>query len=163
MAFLKLFDGTSEIECVVFPKTYLQVKQDLNKEEVVVITGKIDKREEEFSMLVDTLDIFDPDNMEPAARSVIESMDIPEVLVEIPRETAQSILQEVNLTLRKYPGASPIYVLIPSGETYEQSSTQQEQVPASYKKISLKFTVDPVSELVKNIEDILGPGTVRLN
>ena len=75
MAFVKLFDGVAEIECVVFPKTYLECKDLLNKEEVVLIEGKVDKREDNWSVLIDTIVVFDPDTARIATKAIFENID----------------------------------------------------------------------------------------
>lgn len=140
MAFVKIFDGTSEIDTVVFPKTYDEFKNLLFKEEVVLISGKLDKREESFSILVDNIEKFDAENSIKINFRAIE--------IEVPLGTDGAIFQKLNTTLRKYPGASPISVLIPSGD--------------KIKKINLAFTVSPDLELVKSVEEILGPNSIRL-
>ncbi|MBI2011874.1 DNA polymerase III subunit alpha [Candidatus Daviesbacteria bacterium] len=141
MAFVTLFDGTGEIECVVFPTTFAQNKDILEKEEVVLIAGKIDKREEDFSLVVDSIEKFDSVT---ASKINFRSME-----VEIPPNSNGDILKKVNSTLRQYPGPSPISILITSG--------------GSLKKMPLPFTVnaDDVN-LIENIEKILGPNSVKL-
>src|SRR3989338_809339 len=43
MAFVRIFDGSAEIDTVVFPKAFAEFKSILNKEEVVLMNGKLDK------------------------------------------------------------------------------------------------------------------------
>lgn len=141
MAFVKIFDGTAELECVVFPKLYAEIKEMLQKEEVVLVTGRIDKREDNFSMIIDELEIFNPEN---AIRH-----DLTSVEIEIPTgSTNRDILKQVNEALKQYPGDAPISILIPSG--------------ATFKKMNLAITVSPDIGMVENIEKILGPNTVRV-
>ncbi|MBI3485670.1 DNA polymerase III subunit alpha [Candidatus Daviesbacteria bacterium] len=140
MAFVKLFDGSGEIETVIFPTIFAQNKELLEKEQVVIFVGKLDKREDSFSLIVDSLEIFDEDTMPKNSPSEIE--------IEIPKDATSDLLQKVNLTLRQFPGNSSIAILIPAG--------------SDFKKMNLSFTVDPTTELVKNIEQILGPNAIRL-
>lgn len=140
MAFVKVFDGTAGMDTVVFPKTFDEFKTLLEKEEVVLISGKLDKREESFSMLVDNIEKFDADNSMKINFTTIE--------IEVPQGADGHVFQKLNSTLRKYPGASPISLLIPSGDTF--------------KKMNLGFTVSPNLELVEHIEQILGPNSIRL-
>ena len=141
MAFVRIFDGSGEVESVVFPTTFAQNKQILEKETVVLIHGKVDKREEGFSLIVDNIEVFDP--------QAALKLELPEVEVEIPAGADGALLQKVNTTLRKYPGAAPIAILIPNGN--------------NFRKMSLGFTVEPSGELKTNLEEILGPNSIRLN
>lgn len=142
MAFMKIFDGTGELDCVVFPKTFEQCKLLLEKENVVIVAGKLERREGEdvFSMIVDVIEQFNP---ESALR-----INMTQVEIEIPRNTDGVVLKKISEILRQYPGASPISLLIPSGDVF--------------KKMNLAFTVSPDFEMVTNIEEILGPNTIRL-
>ncbi len=140
MAFVKIFDGISQLECVVFPKTYAEYKQCLNKEEVVLIEGKFDFKEEEPSIIADIIEIFDPQSA--------QRVDLTMVEIEIPKGADGQLLQQINLALRKYPGSAPISILIPKGDTF--------------RKMNLAFTVSPDMELVRSVEQILGPNSIRL-
>lgn len=55
MAFLRIADLTSAIECVVFPKTYVDIKNLCHVDTIVVIKGKISERNGERSVLIDTM------------------------------------------------------------------------------------------------------------
>lgn len=141
MAFIKLFDGSGELEVVVFPKTYAEYKEVLVKEKVMLITGKIDKREEDFSLMADTIEEFDENTSSPR-------MAFVSVEVEIPNGANGALLKEVNNMLRLYPGSSPVSVLLPSGN--------------KFRKMNLSFGVSPEEGLVKELETILGEGSIRL-
>lgn len=72
----------------------------------------------------------------------------PEVEIEIPDGADPDLLRKINVTLRQFPGETPIAVLIPSGE--------------SFRKMTLAFKVNAQGELIQNIEQILGPNTIKL-
>ncbi|MFH2085612.1 MAG: DNA polymerase III subunit alpha [bacterium] len=57
MAFLLLTDEGGEIEAVVFPKTYAQVKSFLIPNSVVIAKGKLEEREDRLSFIIDTIDV----------------------------------------------------------------------------------------------------------
>lgn len=141
MAFIRLFDGSSELEGVVFPTVYAQNKHLLEKEEVVVVGGKIDHREEGFSIIVDSLEKFEPEKL--------ASLEASQAEIEIPRGADTDLLRKINMILRQFPGDTQISILIPTG--------------SSYKKMNLTFTVSLEGELIKNIEEILGRGSIRTN
>lgn len=143
MAFVRLFDGTGNIDCVVFPKLFVEVKDQLIVEQVVILSGKVDKREEEYSFLVNTVEDFDPEHA--------RRLDLTEVQVEIPRNIDSKVLQQVNVSLKRYPGSAPISILIP------------DQAGTTFKKMNLAFTVEPGFELVQTIESLLGPGSIKIS
>jgi hypothetical protein len=162
MAFVKISDGVSEIETVVFPKTFAQTKQILNKEEVIVVTGKLDKREDELSVLIDTVEVFNPDEFfvldtgEPS----VPPLDYPPVMadyspepasaveIKIPLNAGSDLLKQINSALKKYPGDRQVAILLPSNNTF--------------KRLNLNFTIDPSSALLGVLEELLGPGSVRI-
>lgn len=139
MAFIKLFDGTGTVPCVVFPKLYAEIKYDLMEEKVVIVEGKIEKREDEFSVIVDEIKDFDP---QTSIRTKFNSIE-----VELPTGSDGELMKRVNATLRQFPGTTPISLLIPSGDTF--------------KKMRLNFLGDPNSEMVRQMEGLLGHGKVR--
>lgn len=143
MAFVRLFDGTAKVDCVIFPKLFVEVKDLLYEEQVILLTGKFDKREEDFSFLANSVVDFNPDEA--------RRMDLTEVQVEIPRNADSKLLQQVNLALKQYPGSAPISILIPN------------QTGTTFKKMNLAFTVEAGFELVQNIESLLGPGSVKVS
>lgn len=152
MAFVKLYDGSSELEAVVFPKTFAQFKALLEKETVVLLTGKLDKREENFSLLVDHVETFEPETS-PKIDFGRESTNFgylmkAQVEIEIPSGADGELLRKVNLTLRQYPGNVPIAILIPAGD--------------KFRRMSLGFTVDPTIDFIQSLEEILGPNSIRL-
>jgi DNA polymerase-3 subunit alpha len=59
MAFLTLEDDTGKTEAVVFPKTYEDVKDLLEENVVLLVTGKTDKKEDQPQLLVETMKALD--------------------------------------------------------------------------------------------------------
>lgn len=147
MAFIKLSDTLSDIEAVVFPKTFEVAKQILEKDRVLLIWGKIDKREDQLSLVVDRVEEYN---------SETEVIDLPqeakitkEVEVMVPKGAGVEVLQQVNKILRTYPGKLEVSILLPNGGN-------------NLKKMSLPFGVKFEPLLVDEIEGILGKGTIRL-
>jgi len=55
MAFLRVADLSGSLECVVFPKTFLLVRNLCQEEKLVLIKGKLSDRNGESSMIVDEI------------------------------------------------------------------------------------------------------------
>ena len=146
MAFIEVSDGISSIEAVVFPTTFEISKQFLNKDEVILIIGRIDKREEELSLVIDKLIKFDSGNI-PAEFLQKKGGKIIEIYV--PKGTEVQILQNVNRTLRNYPGSIPVSLLLPNGGT-------------ELRRLELPFTVNPEQDLEIEIKEMLGNDSYRV-
>jgi DNA polymerase-3 subunit alpha len=57
MVFFKLKDLSGEIECVVFPKQFEELKMKVNDESIVLIKGKISIRDEKRSIVVESIKV----------------------------------------------------------------------------------------------------------
>lgn len=145
MAFVKISDGLKDIETVVFPKIYAECKNCLLKDEVIFIWGKVDKREDEISLIIDNIEIFDPDNL-PGDMGVVTKQRMVEIYV--PVGTGVEVLQAVNKTLRSYPGKIPVNLFLSNGAN-------------ELRKISLPFSINPEEGLEEEIIKILGNGSFR--
>lgn len=139
MAFVKLSDGVSEIECVVFPQTFGTSKEFLIRDEVVLMWGRIDKREEQLSLVVDNTSPFEPETAQKMDRTV-------EILV--PKGSGVDVLQRINKTLRNYPGDSRVSLLLPNGNN-------------GPRRMILPFSINPDQVLEGEIKNILGDGAFR--
>lgn len=147
MAFVKLSDTVTEIEAVVFPKTFESAKKDLEKDKVLLAWGRIDKREDQLSLVVDKIEGFDP---ETTVLGLPKEVKITkEVEVMVPKGAGVEVLQKVNKILRSYPGKFNVSILLPNGGN-------------DLKKMSLPFEVSFEPLLVDEVEQLLGKGTIRL-
>ena len=81
MAFVKAEDTTGVVDMVVFPKLYQDCKNLLADGKVVLITGKVESREEEISFIVEKMEEFKYD---------------PSHLVTIPVGTAKEKLMKLK-------------------------------------------------------------------
>lgn len=144
MAFIRISDGISEIEVVVFPALYAETKNFLGRDEVVLITGRIDKREEELSLIADSIDLFDPQNMDQNQFAIFEKT----IEIYVPSGTDVTTLQNINRTLRGYPGNTPVVLLLPNGGS-------------QLRRMNLPFSVNADSTLEEKIKSILGEGSFR--
>ncbi|OGE27047.1 DNA polymerase III subunit alpha [Candidatus Daviesbacteria bacterium RIFCSPHIGHO2_02_FULL_41_14] len=140
MAFLTLSDGISSIEVVVFPKVYERSLDCLQQDKVVILTGKIDKREDKLSVLVDTVVEFEANNLNLSQKTIE---------ITVPSPGGAELLKRINQTLRSYPGQARVSILLPSGGS-------------NLNRMELPFGVSSNPDVFASIEVILGKGTVRL-
>lgn len=140
MAFIRISDGTHEIEAVIFPKTYAECKSFISRDMVVLATGRIDKREEQISLVVDGLYLFDPEKEER-----VEKM----IEINVPQGVGVDILVQINKTLRRYPGQARVAIILPNGGS-------------NLRRMDLPFGVKADPILIGQIEGLVGSGSVRL-
>ncbi|TSC86729.1 MAG: DNA polymerase III subunit alpha [Microgenomates group bacterium Gr01-1014_7] len=155
MAFVKLSDGVTEIECVVFPQTYSLSRDFLLKDEVVLMWGRIDKREENLSLVVDNTSPFEEDSANKVVTNKVvtnkverNETDLEGVEITVPKGVGVDILQRVNRTLRQFPGDEKVTLLLPNGSN-------------ELRRMILPFSINPDSTLEGEIKNILGDGAFR--
>ena len=146
MAFIRISDGVSDIEAVVFPATFDSSKQFLVKDQVVISIGRIDKREEELSLVIDKLALFDAENI---PEEFLQSKRDKTLEIYVPKGTGVNVLQSVNKTLRSFPGSVPVTLLLPNGGT-------------ELRRMNLPFTINLDSTLETEIKKLLGSGVFKL-
>lgn len=134
MAFVRISDGFSQIEVVIFPTLFGTNKEILVKDLVILIDGRLDKKEEGLSFIAEGLSLFDPELSQKMEKTV-------EILV--PRGTDIKVLQEVNKTLRSHPGDTPCSILLPNGGK-------------GPKRMILPFSISVDNALVTQIQNLLG-------
>ena len=139
MAFLKISDGIGELECVVFPATFGISKEFLVRDNVILAWGRVDKRDESLSLVVENVSPFDPENA-PKIEKVVE--------IEVPRGTRVNTLQEINKTLRGFPGDVRVTLILPNGGSEPR-------------RMILPFSIDPGLPLETEITQLLGEGAFR--
>ncbi len=133
MAFVKISDGTKELEAVIFPRVFEENKGFLVRDQVVIVSGRIDKREEELSLIVSKIDPFEE-------RNVIE--------IYVPPGADVATLQVVNRTLRGFPGTVPVALFLSGGGS-------------GVKKMNLPFSISPDPSLEQEIKKLLGEDSFR--
>ena len=56
MAFIKVFDETGELEITVFPNLYQDVMSFMNKNEIIVVSGHYEGREEDRDFIASKIE-----------------------------------------------------------------------------------------------------------
>jgi DNA polymerase-3 subunit alpha len=113
MAFVTLEDETAMLDVVVFPKTYELVKDMLVEDVGVLITGKVDFREEKINLMANEISRIEELPVLAGFNKTLGVVDEPEIA--IPRGTSLDILKKINELLKKHPGDDTVYILVPNG------------------------------------------------
>ena len=105
MAFLQIEDLYGDAEVIVFPGTYEQVRHVIGNDRIVVISGRLQMREEEQPKLLAS-DIVDINDYHLAE-------DDRDVYITIPRDrNIKETLSRVSGILAAYPGNRKVMILL---------------------------------------------------
>ena len=112
MAFGTLEDTSGKIEIVIFPKLYETVGATLNTNQAYYIEGKINIRDTDTALVVDVLTANPPE----------DSVKKYDFVVEVPKDTSQTQLLELNRLLKNNPNGHKGLIILSNGK----------QIPLSY-------------------------------
>lgn len=143
MAFLLLTDEGGEIEAVVFPKTYAEVKSFLIPNSVVIAKGKVEERDDGLSFIIDSIELIADDGLESPPDAPIDPN-----IITVPRGTSKATLLALNKLLQDNRGEDKITLIfqnahdsrelkLPFGINYSDSLK---------KEISHLLQIEPISE-----------------
>ncbi|MFH2063088.1 MAG: DNA polymerase III subunit alpha [bacterium] len=159
MAFLKLDDGSGEVEVVVFPRTYAESKANLVKDQPVLIEGKYDERDGDPKVICEKATALSPENVADvrdmlslgsgrrvaSVGPVVMSAEL--VRVQVPPTMVPSVAEELKRIFEKHPGGRRVMLVIGTGEDAKQIETS--------------YRVSVSSDLIVSIERLFGRGVVR--
>jgi DNA polymerase-3 subunit alpha len=129
MAFITLEDETGTIDGVVFPKTYERISNLLEENKAVYIEGKVNIREGDLSILVDSLNDKAPENTSKY-----------DFVITVPKSASQAQLMKLNTLLKNNPNGHRGLIILPNG-----------------KNLPLNYGVNYNQKIQKQIDDILLP------
>ena len=132
MCFASFEDDTGAIDLVIFPKLFADTTDLWVADKAILVTGRIDKREDKLSLIVEKAEAIDI-NAKPSESEGYE--------IDIPRGTAKDVLVEINNLLKKTPGPDTITIVIANG--------------GEGKRITLPFSVKYNQVLASKISRLL--------
>ncbi|MEO8692283.1 MAG: DNA polymerase III subunit alpha [Acidimicrobiales bacterium] len=142
MAVFQLEDLTSSIEVMVFPKTMTEFGHKLVDDAVVLLRGRVDKREDQAKFIPMEIEIFEvTESARPTALRLRLS----------PNAARPELIDELKRLLREHPGPSP--VLIQLGDPGQAGKLL---------RLSDEFCVDTTNGLVAELRVLLGPDAIQI-
>jgi DNA polymerase-3 subunit alpha len=137
MAVFTLEDLQGAIEAMVFPKTMSDIGHLLDDDVVVIVEGRVDKREDSPKLIVRNVEVF-----EPMADTT------PPLRIQMhPTHVSDDVVERLKGLLSEFPGRSEVFIHL--GER------QVIRLPD-------QFTVDASGGLVGELRVLLGAEAVRL-
>lgn len=105
MAFVTLTDESGSIEGVAFPKCYILSKNVITDNRAVYVEGKISLRDEQKSLLIDSITETLPD-------TVVKY----DFVIEVPKGTNGTTLMNLNRLLKDNPNGHRGLIILPDGK-----------------------------------------------
>ncbi len=133
MCFASFEDDTAAIDLVVFPKLYADTTDLWIADKAILVTGRIDQREDKISLIVEKAEEIDINAPIPEGANYE---------IDIPRGTPKDILVRINQVLKETPGGDQITIVISNGG-------------GEAKRINLPFTVKYNQVLANKISRLL--------
>ena len=105
MAFAKLEDQSGgTIDIVFFPRIWEEVKTMVQKDQPIIVNGKLDLRDEELNLLASKVKLPNTSQQTQANH-----------ILEIPRGTDKKVLQEIGAILKQNQGEETMAIVVPGG------------------------------------------------
>ena len=139
MAFVKAEDETGSLEIIVFPKIYAQSKDLWVKDQILIVQGKVDVKDEALKIIADS-----------AKKVLTESLETEKqaeeaehrLVIKLPLNTNHENLYGVYDLLKQYPGEVKTFLIFSNAD--------------DKRTMELPFRVDDNPELRKRLVDLLG-------
>ena len=120
MAFVDIEDLYGSMEVVVFPNVYEKYREQIEEDNVVVIRGKLNFKEDEMPKLladsiVNIADISEDNPEKPGKSAPISSKDV--IKVRIPAEADEGgMLKELSSVFGSFRGNVPVLIYLQNGK-----------------------------------------------
>ncbi|MGF6375778.1 DNA polymerase-3 subunit alpha [Clostridiales Family XIII bacterium PM5-7] len=153
MAFLGMEDLFGVVEVVVFPNVYERYMEAIEEDNVVVVKGKLNFKEDEMpKLLADSIvDIHQVEEtlVEPArAESHSQQREEQPVKVRIPNEAdEQQVLSQLQAMFNEYQGMVPVLIYLQNGKIVKTGD---------------KAGVRPTAAFVERVAALVGDANVKV-
>lgn len=143
MAFFGVEDFYGNCECIVFSKTYEKIKEFIEMDQVVLVTGKLDGNAESDlgKILVDNVQRVD-EVRKKRTGSVQISLNLEKV--------DEEKIRQVKALLARHQGDAQVYLEL-SGNS----------LPSPLRMLAKNYGVSISPELAENIQAVLGEGAMK--
>ncbi|HPV70826.1 MAG TPA: DNA polymerase III subunit alpha [Candidatus Magasanikbacteria bacterium] len=145
MLFVNLEDGTGQVEVIVFPKIYEQLKNLLVEGANVCILGKYSDREGEKKIIAEKAEILTKENIEIIKKRFADyanhqessEAEEEELVIKITQPLTGEQITNLKKIFSNFPGEVPVVMT------------------AQGKKVATNFKVKKTEELLKQVQTIL--------
>lgn len=143
MAFVNIEDMDSEVEVVVFPKTFELYQRHLENDKIVIIAGKIDRKEDNTVIMADKI------------------MDVPEAMAML-TELVTVKLSSAGMTSEMIQRFKNI-VSTHQGDVPIKLRLEKPKIFAAYIRAGEDFCIKPGYGFFNEIDSLLGKGRYEIS
>lgn len=157
MIFAKLEDQTGEIEVVVFPRVYRDKPDIWEADHPVAVAGRVQEKDGELKFLAESGYEITPDNIEEIATYINQeagitnhaSVPASSLTILLRAALPESILNKVRLIFQQHPGSYQVHFAVENQQGIQ--------------KIQSAYRIGFNEAIEKELEQLLGPGCVRMH
>ena len=136
MLFVQLEDSTNSIEIIVFPKIYRQFEDILQNENIVIVSGRLNYKDEQPKLIVEDIETIDE-----FMKGLKNKNKIIPLVIKLENKPSAEQMNSLKELLKRNLGLSPVYFYVKNGNEYN--------------KVKINFSVKNSNKLQKRIENIL--------
>lgn len=144
MAFVLVEDFEGSVEVVVFPTIFKQHQELLKEDNIVIIQGKLDIKEDEVKIIANSVKNLAAEEAAPAPKKSTVYLKIPKLQLD------KALVAKLKTVLKAHPGHSEVYLQL------------QEPDKLTTLRISNELYVNSSHELVQELSQLLGNGSVTI-
>jgi DNA polymerase-3 subunit alpha len=138
MGVFVLEDLTSSAETMVFPRTFTDYGHLLEDDRIVIVRGRVDKRDDQPKLMAQSLEVFEVELLGSS----------PPLRLEVrPNQLSEELIGELKSVLRQYQGDAPVYIHLSDHQAV---------------KLSDDYCVDTAGGLISELRVLLGADAVVL-
>ncbi|MFC0522345.1 DNA polymerase III subunit alpha [Pontibacillus salicampi] len=140
MAFLTISDERTEMDAVLFPDAFRDIRRWLSEEMLVFIEGRTEERNGNPQWIVEQMRPFQQEELQP--------MSHQRLFIRVSKEKKEELLAHVKAIAERFPGEVPMIIHIAeTKETFQLSS---------------QYAVEPNRDALENISMLAGKDNVVL-
>lgn len=138
MAFLTIADEHDTLDAVIFPDKYREVKRWLEEEQIVMIIGKVEERNQKLQFVIDNIQLFTEQELEHKFDKMM--------FIKTTKQTNPQALPVIGEASKLYPGNVPIIL-------YNEAEKQ------SY-KLNQSYFIEPTGACLQQLRTFFGRDNV---
>ncbi|MFC0301953.1 DNA polymerase III subunit alpha [Virgibacillus soli] len=139
MAFLVISDESNEMDAVLFPNIYREVSTWLQEEQIVVINGKVDMRNDRLQWVISEIGPFEEEAFKESNQRLF---------VKITNNTEENAMSFLKAKAKEFPGQTPILI-------YHEEKKQTYKLTHDF--------IQPNEECISQLQQYFGNENVVLN
>lgn len=114
MAFVRIEDDTGALEIVVFPKVYERLRSTFLTDQIILVLGRLDFREDRAYLLAE--DAEEIDNLQRLSKETIKLAQEPSleqiIQIALPEETEEDLVDKIYKVLLSHPGEQKANIIL---------------------------------------------------